>query len=68
MDFHNLECMRQRHLIITAQEGTELNLSEVTFYIVRKGTGQGMGVNLVRKLEVSRTLWAESKHKTSVFL
>lgn len=33
----------------------ELNLSEVTFYILRKGTGKGKrgekGVNLVRKLK-----------------
>lgn len=31
----------------------ESNLSEVTFYILRKGTGEGKGggrVNLVRKL------------------
>lgn len=32
----------------------ELNLSEVTFYILRKGTGKGKGrgkrINLVRKL------------------
>lgn len=41
-----------RHFIITAHEMKELNLSEVTFCILRKGTGKGTRerVNLVRKL------------------